>query len=59
MAGHITEVVGIVFLLIFAATMFYHGTMILHGKGGYRNCHRDKRNSENMRRRIEALLKDK
>jgi len=39
--------------------MFYQGTMILKGHRGYRHCERDKQKSEETRRRIEELLKDK
>ncbi len=55
---HFPEIIGIVLLLFFSATMFYQGTMILREKNGY--SHRDhKTHSANMRRRIEELLKDK
>jgi hypothetical protein len=57
MANHHLEIIGIVLLLVFAATMFYQGTMILHQHRGYsQNNYR--KDSENMRRRIEELLKD-
>ena len=59
MASHYTELIGIVLLLIFAATMFYQGTMILKGQRGYRHCEREQKESENIRRRVEELLKDK
>jgi hypothetical protein len=59
MARHLPEVVGIVFLLVFAGTMFYQGTMIVRGHHGYRHCEREKKKSEDMRRRIEKLLNDK
>jgi len=59
MDGHYPEVIGIVFLLIFAATMFYQGTMIMRGQRGYRHCEREQKESQEMRRRIEHLLKDK
>ena len=59
MDKHIPEIIGIVLLLLFAATMFYQGTMIIKGDNGYRHCDRDKKQSEDMRRRIESLLKDK
>jgi hypothetical protein len=45
--------------LVFAATMFYQGTMILRGQHGYRHCERETKKTEDMRRRIEELLKDK
>ena len=57
MAQNHLELIGVVLLLIFAATMFYHGHMILHEKHGY--SQKDiKRDSANMRRRIEKLLKN-
>ena len=59
MAKHYPELIGIVFLLIFAATMFYQGTMIMRGQHGYRHCEREKKKTEDTRKRIEDLLKDK
>ena len=53
------EVIGIVLLLLFAATMFYQGTMILRGHRGYRHVQRDEQEAINTRRRLEKLLKDK
>jgi hypothetical protein len=35
MDGHHAEVIGIVLLLVFAATMFYQGTMIMRQHHGY------------------------
>ena len=59
MAQHYPEIIGIVLLLVFAATMFYQGTMIMRGHRGYRHCEREQKKSEETRRRIEELLKDK
>ena len=59
MVKHYPEIIGIVLLLIFAATMFYQGTMIMKGHRGYRHCEREQKKSEDIRRRIEELLKDK
>jgi len=59
MAKYYLEILGVVFLLIFAATMFYQGTMIMSGQRGYRHCDREKKKIENTRRIIEELLKDK
>jgi len=59
MDEHYPEIIGIVFLLIFAATMFYQGTMIWKGHRGYSLRDYMKKDSENMRRRIEELLKEK
>jgi hypothetical protein len=39
--------------------MFYQGTMILKGHRGYRHCEREQKETEDMRRRIEELLKEK
>jgi ABC-type nickel/cobalt efflux system permease component RcnA len=59
MDEHYLEIIGIVLLLVFASTMFYQGTMILRGHRGYRHCEREQKESENIRRRVEELLKDK
>jgi hypothetical protein len=59
MAQHYPEIIGIVFLLVFAATMFYQGTCILRGKRGYSLRDYLRQDSTNTRRRIEELLKDK
>jgi len=59
MAQHYPEIIGIVFLLVFAATMFYQGTCIMKGHRGYSLRDYLKQDSENMRKRIEELLKDK
>jgi len=56
MAQHYPEIIGIVLLLIFAATMFYQGTMIFRGQRGYRHCEREKQKMNDMRRRIEELM---
>jgi len=56
MAQHYPEIIGIVLLLIFAATMFYQGTMIMKGHRGYRHCEREKQKMTDMRRRIEELM---
>jgi hypothetical protein len=51
------ELIGVILLLVFAATMFYHGTMILYQHRGY--SQKDiKKESARMRRRIEELLND-
>ena len=59
MAQNHFELIGIVFLLFFAATMFYQGTCILRGQRGYSLRDYMKQDSNNMRKRIEELLKDK
>lgn len=59
MAKHYPEIIGIVFLLVFAATMFYQGTCIIRGQRGYSLRDYLKQDSINMRKRIEELLKDK
>ena len=56
MAQYYPEIIGIVLLLIFAATMFYQGTMIMKGHRGYRHCEREKQKMTDMRRRIEELM---
>lgn len=59
MAQNHIELIGCLLLLVFAGTMFYQGTMILKGHRGYRHCEREQKESEEMRRRIEELLKEK
>jgi len=59
MDSHCPELIGIALLLVFAVTMFYQGTMIMRGHRGYRHCEREQKETEDMRRRIENLLKDK
>jgi hypothetical protein len=59
MVKHYPEIIGIVFLIVFAATMFYQGTCIIRGQRGYSLRDYLRQDSENMRKRIEDLLKDK
>ena len=59
MAKHYPELIGIVLLLIFAATMFYQGTMIIKGHRGYRHCEREKQKMDNARKQVEDLFKEK
>ena len=59
MVEHYPEIIGVVFLLVFAATMFYQGTCILKGQRGYSLRDYLKQDSSNMRKRIEDILKDK
>ena len=59
MNHHVLDITGIFLALIFAATMFYHGHMILHQKNGYSQKD-ERKDSARMRHRIEQLLsKDK
>lgn len=59
MAQHYPEIIGIAFLLVFAATMFYQGTCIMRGQRGYSCRDYMKQESSSVRRRMEELLKDK
>jgi hypothetical protein len=60
MAKHnIVDLIGILTLFLFGITMICQGHFIFHGKHGYKHCDRDKQKSENTRRRVEELLKDK
>ena len=59
MAQNHFELIGIVLLLVFAATMFYQGTCILRNQRGYSLRDYMNQDSNNMRKRIEELLKDK
>ncbi len=57
MTIQIVEIVGIFLAIIFAITMYYHGYMILHERGGYKqNDHN--RDIARMRKRIEELMRD-
>jgi len=57
MAQHYTEIIGVSFLLIFLATMTYHGIMIMKQHNGYSQRY-IRRDSQRMRTRIEEILKD-
>lgn len=57
MDEHYAELIGIVLLLAFAATMFYQGTMIIKGHRGYIHMDREKQKMVDMRRRVEDLMK--
>ena len=61
MDGHtpVIEWIGVIFAFIFGVTMFWQGHAIFHGKHGYRHTEREKKKSENTRKQIEDLLKDK
>jgi ABC-type nickel/cobalt efflux system permease component RcnA len=58
MASHYPELIGIVLLLVFAATMFYQGTMIIRGKHGYFHMDHEKQKMSDMRKRVEELMKE-
>ena len=53
------ELFGTLLLYIFGVTMIYQGHLIFHGKKGYRHTEREKKKSEDTRKIIESLLKDK
>jgi hypothetical protein len=60
MAKHnIVDLIGILTLFLFGITMIVQGHFIFHGKYGYKHCERESKKSENTRRRVEELLKDK
>jgi hypothetical protein len=59
MVRYYPEIVGIIFLLVFAGTMFYQGTCIMKGQRGYSLRDYMKQESSSMRKRLEELLKDK
>ena len=59
MVRHYPEIIGIIFLLVFAGTMFYQGTCIMKGQRGYSLRDYMKQESSRMRKRLEELLKDK
>ena len=55
----IIEWVGAILAFIFGVTMFCQGHAIFHGKYGYRHTEREKKKSQDTRKQIEDLLKDK
>jgi hypothetical protein len=55
----VIEWIGIVLALVFGITMFCQGHAIFHEKYGYRHTEKEKKRTEDMRRKIENLLKDK
>ena len=57
MAESNIELIGVILGLVFAGTMFYQGTMILRQHNGYSQRY-IKKDMENMRRRVEELLKN-
>ena len=59
MVGHYPEIIGIVLLLIFAATMFYQGTMIVGDKRGYIHMDHERQKMSDMRKRVEEMMKEK
>jgi len=56
---HIIEWAGVITLFLFGITMICQGHFIFHGKYGYKHSERESKKSENTRRQIEELLKDK
>ena len=56
---HIVDWIGVVLLFSFGMTMICQGHFIFHGKHGYKHVERETKKSENTRRQIEELLKDK
>lgn len=56
MTIQIVEIIGIFLAIIFAITMYYHGYMILHERGGYKQNDHD-RDIARMRKRIEKLMR--
>ena len=55
----VIEWVGVILAFIFGVTMFCQGHAIFHGKYGYRHTEREKKKSQDTRKQIEDLLKDK
>ena len=56
---HIIDWIGVVALFLFGMTMICQGHFIFHGKHGYKHCERENKKSEDTRRQIEELLKNK
>ena len=61
MDGHslIIEKIGVILLFFFGLTMIWQGHLIFHGKYGYRHSEREKKKSEDIRKQVENLLKNK
>ena len=57
--NHIVDWIGVILALLFAVTMFCQGHAIFHGKYGYKHTEREKKKSQDTRKQIEDLLKDK
>ena len=57
MTSHTIEIIGIFLALVFSITMYYHGYMILHERGGYKQNDHD-RDIARMRKRIEELMRN-
>ena len=55
----VIEWVGVILAFIFGVTMFCQGHAIFHCKYGYRHTEREKKKSQDTRKQIEDLLKDK
>ena len=55
----VIEWVGVILAFIFGVTMLCQGHAIFHGKYGYRHTEREKKKSQDTRKQIEDLLKDK
>ena len=53
----VVEIIGIFLAIVFAITMYYHGYMILHERGGYKQNDHD-RDVARMRKRIEELMRN-
>ena len=56
---HIVEWIGVITLFLFGITMICQGHFIYHGKRGYKYSERESKRSEDTRRQIEEMLKDK
>lgn len=57
--NNIVEWLGVITLFLFGVTMICQGHFIFHGKHGYKHSERENKRSEDTRRQIEELLKDK
>lgn len=57
--NNIVEWLGVITLFLFGVTMICQGHFIFHGKHGYKHSERENKRSEDTRRQIEELLRDK
>ena len=53
------ELIGTILIGVLGIVLICQGHYIFHGKHGYKHSEREKRKSEDTRKQIEDLLKDK
>ena len=53
------ELIGTILIGVLGIVLICQGHYIFHGKHGYKHSEREKKKSEDTRKQIEDLLKDK